>query len=139
MLGYIGIVFENFFEFNKAALSLLMCTALWIVYGDSLNSTPEVLHMLSEKVAEVSEVVFFILGKIISVICYNICCIHGIIMLFISKHGLVYTIYMQSFPYFFAMLTLHYISYLYTLTPLIYRRDDDRGDSGRASRVQGGD
>ena len=66
MLGYIGIVFENFFEFNKAAISLLMCTALWIVYGDSVNSTPEVLHMLSEKVAEVSEVVFFILGKMFS-------------------------------------------------------------------------
>ena len=72
MLGYIGIVFENFFEFNKAAISLLMCTALWIVYGDSVNSTPEVLHMLSEKVAEVSEVVFFILGKVFSVVIYAV-------------------------------------------------------------------
>jgi Na+/H+ antiporter NhaD/arsenite permease-like protein len=62
LLGYVGIVFETFFEFNKAGLSLLMATALWIIYGDSSTPQPEVLHMLSEKISEVSEVVYFILG-----------------------------------------------------------------------------
>ena len=60
----IGIVFENFFEFNKAAIALVMSTALWIIYADDskgLEATTA-LHSLSEKVSEVSEVVFFILG-----------------------------------------------------------------------------
>ena len=31
--GYLGIILENLFEFNKAAVGLLMATALWIVYA----------------------------------------------------------------------------------------------------------
>jgi hypothetical protein len=38
LLGYVGIVFENLFEFNKAAIALLMSTALWVIYaGNALN------------------------------------------------------------------------------------------------------
>ena len=33
LLGYIGIVFENLFEFNKAAIALLMATALWTIFA----------------------------------------------------------------------------------------------------------
>lgn len=33
LLGYVGIVFENLFEFNKAAIALLMSTALWTIYA----------------------------------------------------------------------------------------------------------
>lgn len=89
LLGYIGIVFENFFEFNKAGIALLMSTALWVIYagemytcillitimcvlfenafllsflGASGGAMNGALSQLSEKVSEVSEVVFFILG-----------------------------------------------------------------------------
>lgn len=66
LLGYIGIVFENAFEFNKAAIALLMCVAQWTIYageeGASGVAVPEGLATLSEKLAEVSEVVFFLLG-----------------------------------------------------------------------------
>ena len=71
-LGYVGIIFENFFEFHKAAISLLMATALWVIFagqsagadplGDSGVMIPQALTALSEKVSETSEVVFFILG-----------------------------------------------------------------------------
>jgi len=33
-LGYLGIIFEELFEFNKAGIALLMSTALWITYAD---------------------------------------------------------------------------------------------------------
>ena len=33
LLGYVGIVFENLFEFNKAAIALLMSTALWTIFA----------------------------------------------------------------------------------------------------------
>lgn len=61
LLGYVGIVFENLFEFNKAAVALLMSTALWDIYASTAGTTGA-LSSLSEKVAEVSEVVFFLLG-----------------------------------------------------------------------------
>ena len=65
-LGYVGIIFENYFEFNKAAIALLTATALWVIFADSSATNgitmTETLGDLSEKVSEVSEVVFFILG-----------------------------------------------------------------------------
>jgi Na+/H+ antiporter NhaD/arsenite permease-like protein/CBS domain-containing protein len=66
VLGYVGIVFESFFEFNKAAIALLMATALWIIYagtagGTGLSVADGISH-LAEKISEVSEVVYFILG-----------------------------------------------------------------------------
>lgn len=66
ILGYCGIVFETFLEFNKAGIALLMSTALWVIFSGSaaLHGVPleSSLHVLAEKVSEVSEVVFFILG-----------------------------------------------------------------------------
>ncbi|CAM6000121.1 unnamed protein product [Sphagnum balticum] len=66
LLGYIGIVFETYFEFNKAAIALLMSTALWVIYagtaGTSGITIPTAIHDLETKVSEVSEVVFFLLG-----------------------------------------------------------------------------
>lgn len=66
IVGYIGIVFEASFEFNKAGIALLMSTALWVIFADSSSANGiadnVALHHLQEKVSEVSEVVFFILG-----------------------------------------------------------------------------
>lgn len=39
VLGYIGIIFEEVFEFNKAAVALLMSTGLWVTYADYFDST----------------------------------------------------------------------------------------------------
>ena len=66
VLGYIGIVFENYFEFNKAAVALLMCTALWVIFAGTAGGTgipiTEAIGDLGEKVSEVSEIVYFLLG-----------------------------------------------------------------------------
>ena len=62
LFGYIGIVFETYFEFNKAGIALIMSTALWVIYsGTSISGHSPLLH-LSEKVSEVSEVIYFLLG-----------------------------------------------------------------------------
>lgn len=66
VLGYIGIVFETYFEFNKGGIALLMSTALWVIYqgSNAAHGIPieSSLSTLGEKVSEVSEVIFFILG-----------------------------------------------------------------------------
>ena len=67
VLGYVGIIFEEVFELNKAAIALLMSTGLWITYGDYYNSdsgiaSEKVLGQLSEQLAEVSDICFFLLA-----------------------------------------------------------------------------
>lgn len=67
VLGYIGIIFEEVFEFNKAAIALLMNTGMWIVYGDYFNSadgvaSESVLEQLKEQLSEVSDICFFLLA-----------------------------------------------------------------------------
>jgi Na+/H+ antiporter NhaD/arsenite permease-like protein len=65
-LGYVGIIFEEVFEFNKAAVALLMCTGMWVTYADFFQSSgtasENVLGQLSEQLAEVSDICFFLLA-----------------------------------------------------------------------------
>ena len=66
-LGYVGIIFEELFELNKAAVAMLMSTALWVTYADFYNSptgeaTGQVLEQLKEQLAEVSDICFFLLA-----------------------------------------------------------------------------
>jgi CBS domain-containing protein len=67
VLGYIGIIFEEVFEFNKAAVALLMSTGMWVTYadfyGDSTGLASEsVLEQLKDQLAEVSDICFFLLA-----------------------------------------------------------------------------
>jgi len=66
LLGYVGIIFETVFEFNKGGIALLMSVALWVIFAGANASTGATsaasLAALGEKISEVSEVVYFILG-----------------------------------------------------------------------------
>lgn len=67
VIGYIGIIFEEVFEFNKAAVALLMNTGMWITYADFYQNesgvaTEGVLEQLKEQLSEVSEICFFLLA-----------------------------------------------------------------------------
>lgn len=66
VLGYIGIIFEEVFEFDKAAVALLMSTGLWVTYADYYQSTgiasESVVDQLAEQLAEVSDICFFLLA-----------------------------------------------------------------------------
>lgn len=67
VLGYIGIIFEEVFEFNKAAIALLMSTGMWVTYadyyGESIGvASEEVKRQLGEQLAEVSDICFFLLA-----------------------------------------------------------------------------
>lgn len=66
ILGYVGIIFEEVFEFDKAAVALLMSTGLWVTYADFFQSdglaSDTVLSQLGEQLSEVSEICFFLLA-----------------------------------------------------------------------------
>lgn len=58
--GYIGIILEEEVAFNKAGVALIMAVALWTIRAEAAG--PEVDMVLREKLAEVGEVVFFLIG-----------------------------------------------------------------------------
>ena len=67
IMGYIGIIFEEVFEFNKAAIALLMSTGMWVTYADFFNNpggvaTANVVEQLGEQLADVSDICFFLLA-----------------------------------------------------------------------------
>ncbi|PQM38073.1 Na(+)/H(+) antiporter NhaD isoform X1 [Prunus yedoensis var. nudiflora] len=56
-IGYVGIIFEESLAFNKSGVGLLMAVSLWVA-----PSTDIAVSELQHASAEVSEIVFFLLG-----------------------------------------------------------------------------
>ncbi|PRQ22913.1 hypothetical protein RchiOBHm_Chr6g0255471 [Rosa chinensis] len=63
-IGYAGIIFEESLAFNKSGVGLIMAVCLWIVRSIGAPSTDIVVAVaeLQHASAEVSEIVFFLLG-----------------------------------------------------------------------------
>ncbi|KAI3431118.1 rRNA adenine N(6)-methyltransferase [Psidium guajava] len=62
VLGYAGIIFEESLAFNKSGVGLLMAVSLWVVRSIGAPSTDVAVSELRHASAEVSEIVFFVLG-----------------------------------------------------------------------------
>ncbi|KAB2635913.1 hypothetical protein D8674_026447 [Pyrus ussuriensis x Pyrus communis] len=61
-IGYVGIIFEESLAFNKSGVGLLMAVSLWVVRSIGAPSTDIAVSELQHAFAEVSEIVFFLLG-----------------------------------------------------------------------------
>lgn len=61
-LGYAGIIFEESLAFNKSGVGLLMAVSLWVIRSIGAPSTEIAVSELTRASAEVSEIVFFLLG-----------------------------------------------------------------------------
>ncbi|CAL5065446.1 unnamed protein product [Urochloa decumbens] len=61
-VGYAGIIFEESLAFNKSGVAILMAVCLWVVRSIGAPSTDVAVQELSHTTAEVSEIVFFLLG-----------------------------------------------------------------------------
>lgn len=62
-LGYAGIIFEHAIKINKSAIGLFIAVVCWVIYLiGSAQPTSMDLHELSEHVASVSQIIFFLLG-----------------------------------------------------------------------------
>lgn len=67
VLGYFFIILEEIFEFDKAAVALLMSTGMWVTYADYFGAangiaTATIIEQLGEQLSEVSEICFFLLA-----------------------------------------------------------------------------
>ncbi|KMT01148.1 hypothetical protein BVRB_9g224000 [Beta vulgaris subsp. vulgaris] len=62
VLGYAGIIFEESLAFNKSGVGLLMAVSLWVVRSIGAPSTEVAMSELEHATAEVSQIVFFLLG-----------------------------------------------------------------------------
>ncbi|XP_038880556.1 sodium/proton antiporter 1 [Benincasa hispida] len=61
-IGYAGIIFEEALAFNKSGVGLLMAVGLWVIRSIGAPSTEIAASELTHATAEVSEIVFFLLG-----------------------------------------------------------------------------
>ncbi|KAL0676504.1 hypothetical protein Bca4012_004485 [Brassica carinata] len=61
-IGYAGIIFEESLAFNKSGIGLVMAVSLWVVRSIGAPSAEVVVSELQHATAEVSEIVFFLLG-----------------------------------------------------------------------------
>ncbi|KAH7289867.1 hypothetical protein KP509_30G022000 [Ceratopteris richardii] len=61
-LGYAGIIFEESLAFNKSGVGLIMAVTLWVIRNTGVTNPTEAMAQLTESCAEVSEIVFFLLG-----------------------------------------------------------------------------
>ena len=62
LVGYLAIIMEHSIRINKAATALLTGTLCWIYYAMSSSENSEILHQLSEHLAEISGILFFLMG-----------------------------------------------------------------------------
>ncbi len=62
VLGYAGIIFEEFFAFNKAGVALLTAVGMWTVRAAGAPSEAALNASLGECLADVSQIVFFLIG-----------------------------------------------------------------------------
>ncbi|KAL8143734.1 hypothetical protein V2J09_016766 [Rumex salicifolius] len=61
-IGYVGIIFEESLAFNKSGVGLLMAVSLWVIRSIGAPSTEVAISELDHASAEVSQIVFFLLG-----------------------------------------------------------------------------
>lgn len=61
-IGYMGIIFEEALAFNKSGVGLLMAVSLWTIRSIGAPSIEIAVSELKGASAEVSEIVFFLLG-----------------------------------------------------------------------------
>ncbi|CAM8977269.1 unnamed protein product [Rhodiola kirilowii] len=61
-IGYAGIIFEESLAFNKSGVGLLMAVSLWVIRSIGAPSPDVAVSELQHASAEVSEIVFFLLG-----------------------------------------------------------------------------
>ncbi|KAK9667116.1 hypothetical protein RND81_14G234100 [Saponaria officinalis] len=62
-IGYAGIIFEESLAFNKSGVGLLMAVSLWAIRCIGAPSTEVAVSELEHATAEVSQIVFFLLGS----------------------------------------------------------------------------
>ena len=62
VLGYLGIAFEHPIKINKTASALLTGVICWTLHALSSNNVSEVSSDLSHHLANISEILFFLMG-----------------------------------------------------------------------------
>lgn len=61
-IGYLGIIFEHIVKLNKSAIALTIATLCWSVYFISDGSKATDLQNLNHHLADISQIIFFLIG-----------------------------------------------------------------------------
>jgi len=101
IIGYLGIIFEHSLGINKATWAILTAVACWTVQFLGAGTEASNLAHLSEHLADVSQVVFFLLGALTVV---EVIHVHGglvILSRFMRIKSKVASLWMVAFVAFF--------------------------------------
>src|SRR5262245_39266106 len=64
-IGYLGIIFEHPLKINKTICALVMASLCWLLLFSGSHQEASAVHSrLSDQLASVSEVIFFLIGAL---------------------------------------------------------------------------
>jgi Na+/H+ antiporter NhaD/arsenite permease-like protein len=128
LIGYVLITLENSVRINKAAFALVTGVICWSIYLVSEAGSVEAGHALKEQVAEIAEILFFLIGAMTIV---ELIDLHGGFDLLTAKirtRKKVVLLWVVSGLAFFLSAILDNLATAIVMTSVVAKLVDDRKD-----------
>lgn len=126
--GYIAIAFEHSLMVGKAGTALLMGVATWTIYSVTQADHAIALHALEPQVAEIAQILFFLIGAMTIV---ELIDVHGgfdILTKTIRTTSKVRLLWIISFITFFLSAALDNLTTAIVMVSLLGKLIDNRKD-----------
>ncbi len=126
--GYTAIALEHPLRVGKTAIALLMAVALWVIFSLGEYDIPQTVHELSENLAEVSQILFFLLGAMTIVEMIDAHKGFKVIIQWIHTKNKVSLLWMTGFATFFLSSILDNLTTSIVMVSLLRKLIDDKKD-----------
>lgn len=126
--GYIAIAFEHSLMVSKAATALLTGVGTWTLYILSQPAPEHALHILEPQVAEIAQIVFFLIGAMTIV---ELIDLHGgfdVLTRLIRTRSKVQLLWIVSLITFFLSAVLDNLTTAIVMVSVLGKLIDDRQD-----------
>ncbi len=126
--GYTAIALEHPLRVGKTAIALLMAVALWVIFSLGEYDITQTVHELSENLAEVSQILFFLLGAMTIVEMIDAHKGFKVIIQWIHTKNKVSLLWMTGFATFFLSSILDNLTTSIVMVSLLRKLIDDKKD-----------
>lgn len=126
VVGYLAITLEHILKVNKSAIAIFMAAVLWTLYA---NISPEMAHVrVLTQVAEVSSIVFFLLGAMIIVELVDLHGGFGLVAHLIKAKSKKTLLLLVAFLTFFMSATLDNMTSTIIMIAIMSKLVEDKTD-----------
>ena len=126
--GYTAIALEHPLRVGKTAIALLMAVALWVIFSLGEYDIHETVTSLSENLADISQILFFLLGAMTIVEMIDAHKGFKIIIQWIHTKNKVSLLWMTGFATFFLSSILDNLTTSIVMVSLLRKLIDDKKD-----------